>query len=273
MLDKIQIQELKKEDLKYLAPLSPEGWGDITLVYQDHINQDYFSPIKLTLEERIIGIGELIVNGEIGWLGNIVVDKSFRNGGLGKVLTKELIEMASKKKCTSVYLLATPLGKYVYKKLGFKENGKYLFFKNTKFSPSDFISNNIFPFKPRYKKAILKLDQEAMGEDRSKVLLPHLENGWVYKEEKKEDINGFFLSTLSNGLIISNNQQAGLSLIKKRENLGKDDIALPEQCIETIDFLQQRGYKEYRQATFMYLGKMKIWNPQMVFSRIGGYLG
>lgn len=273
MRDKIQVLKLEEEDLKYLKPLSPEGWGDITFVYRLHINQDYFFPIKLVFENKIIGVAELIVNNNIGWIGNIVVDKSFRNQGLGKKLTERLIEMAKQKQCDSIYLLATPLGKYVYQKLDFIENGRYLFFKNVALQKPVQISNNIFPYKSKYKKEILQLDQEAMGEDRSQLLILHLEGGWVYKQEGQEKINGFYLPDLTNGLIISNNQNAGLELIKKREAMGENAIALPEQCTATIQFLKQRGYKEYRQATFMFLGKMKTWNPQMVFSRIGGYIG
>lgn len=273
MLGKIEILKLEKEDLKYLKPLSPEGWGDITLVYQEHFNQDYFFPIKLVVEHKIVGIAELIVNKNIGWLGNIVVDKTFRNQGLGKILTERLIEMAKQKQCDSIYLLATPLGEFVYQKLDFIENGKYLFLKNVGIQKTNKVYNNIIPYESKYKKEILQLDLEAMGEDRSKVLSFYLEEGWIYKSEGQEKINGFYLPNLTNGLIISNNQNAGFELIKKREAMGEDFIALPEQCVATIQFLKQRGYKEYRQATFMYLGKMKTWKPQMVFSRIGGYLG
>ena len=273
LLSEIKIVPLLQEDLNSFSELTPDGWGDITLVYQLHYGQAYFFPIKLIHKKKIIGVAELILNKNTGWLGNIVVSKTYRNNGLGRVLTQRLVEMAKAKKCKSIYLLATPLGKSVYEKLGFIENGKYLFFKTTEKSITEYFSNNIITYHPKYKNEILQLDREANGEDRSEVLALHLEDVLIYKQEGEEKINGFFFPTLANGLIICNNQHAGLELIKKREAMGNNTIALPEACTETIRFLQQRNYKEYRQATFMHIGAMKIWKPQMIYSRIGGYLG
>ena len=216
----------------------------------------------------------MILNGKIAWLGNIIVRPEYRNKGLGKILTERLIELAKEKSCESIYLLATSLGKFVYQKLGFKENGLYLFYQS-KMRNVDFeLSKNIFPFEEQYKNEIFELDRLAMGEDRSQVLSLHLEAALVYKSPTQEKISGFYMPTLGNGLTICNNTVAGFDFIKKREQLGFDKIILPEECKETIDFIENRGYSICREpATFMYLGKMKTWNPNMVYCRIGGYVG
>ena len=128
------IETLLVKDLKYISTLTPDGWYDVTPLYEMNLNQDYFFPIKLIVENKVIGVGELIINDKNGWLGNIIVSKEFRNQGLGKKLTKRLIEIANANDCESIYLLATPLGKTVYQKLGFQEKGKYLFFEKGLFS-------------------------------------------------------------------------------------------------------------------------------------------
>lgn len=273
MKTSFSIKKLVEGDLDILSDLTPEGWNDITVVYQTHINQDYFFPIKLVWDEEIIGVAELIINGKIGWLGNIIVDKKFRNRGLGKKLTQRLVEMAKAKNCDSIYLLATLMGKPVYQKLGFQENGKYLFFKKNETISVSGENESIIPFAPKYKNQILALDQQAMGEDRSKVLIPHLQKSFIYKNPQQEEIAGFFMPTLGDGLIISNNTTAGFSLINEREKYGMERIIVPEECTEIIDFLIEKKYTHFRDASFMYLGSVKKWNPKMVYSRVGGYLG
>lgn len=273
MKTSFSIKKLVEGDLDILSDLTPEGWNDITVVYQTHINQDYFFPIKLVFEETIVGVAELIINDKIGWLGNIIVDKKFRNRGLGRKLTQRLVEMANAQNCDSIYLLATSMGKPVYQKLGFQENGKYLFFKKSETTSVSGDNESIIPYDSKYKNQILTLDQQAMGEDRSKVLIPHLQKSFLYKDSQQEEITGFFMPTLGDGVIISNNNTAGFSLINEREKYGMERIIVPEECTEIIDFLMGKKYTHFRDASFMYLGKMKTWNPQMVYSRVGGYLG
>jgi N-acetylglutamate synthase-like GNAT family acetyltransferase len=269
----IFMEKLTLDDVKHISALTPEGWYDVTPVYEMHLNQDYFFPIKLMVENKTIGVGELIINGKIGWLGNIIVSKKFRNQGFGKKLTERLIEIAKAKGCKSIYLLATPLGKSVYEKLGFQEDGKYLFFKK---GEANFLvekNESIIPFDAKYKNEIFDLDKKAMGEDRSKVLALHLEQSFVYKKLDEAKISGFFIPTLGDGVVICNNVIAGFEFIKKRETFGMKKIIVPEECDETIEFLIQNKYTHFRDASFMYLGELKKGNPKMVYSRIGGYLG
>jgi N-acetylglutamate synthase-like GNAT family acetyltransferase len=270
------IETLLAKDLKYISTLTPDGWYDVTPLYEMNLNQDYFFPIKLIVENKVIGVGELIINDKNGWLGNIIVSKEFRNQGLGKKLTKRLIEIANANDCESIYLLATPLGKTVYQKLGFQEKGKYLFFekgeKSIELEKNNSLAN-IIPYAELFKNQIFELDKKAIGEDRSKVLAMHLAQSFVYKQPHENEISGFFMPTLGDGVIICNNTIAGFEFLQKREALGKTRISLPEECTVIVDLLRKNKYTYFREATFMYLGKMKTWNPEMVYSRIGGYLG
>ncbi|MFT6321679.1 MAG: N-acetylglutamate synthase-like GNAT family acetyltransferase [Granulosicoccus sp.] len=270
------IETLLVKDLKYISTLTPDGWYDVTPLYEMNLNQDYFFPIKLIVENKVIGVGELIINDKNGWLGNIIVSKEFRNQGLGKKLTKRLIEIANANDCESIYLLATPLGKTVYQKLGFQEKGKYLFFekgeKSIELEKNNSLAN-IIPYAELFKNQIFELDKKAIGEDRSKVLAMHLAQSFVYKKPHENEISGFFMPTLGDGVIICNNTIAGFEFLQKREALGKTRISLPEECTVIVDLLRKNKYTYFREATFMYLGKMKTWNPEMVYSRIGGYLG
>lgn len=270
------IETLRADDLKYISGLTPVGWYDVTPLYEMHLNQDYFFPIKLVIENKLIGVGELIINDKNGWLGNIIVSKDFRNQGLGKKITKRLIEIANAKDCESIYLLATPLGKPVYQKLGFQEKGKYLFFekgeKNIELENNNG-SDHIIPFDEIYKDQIFEMDKEAIGEDRSKVLALNLAQSFVYKKPNENEISGFFIPTLGDGVIICNNTIAGFEFLQKREALDKKRIIVPEECTATINFVKQNKYTYFRKATFMFIGKMKTWNPAMIYSRVGGYLG
>jgi len=270
----ISFQKFKKEDLNSLLEITPEGWEGFSKVFTEHLGQNYFFPIKLNYDKKIVGVGELVLNGKIGWLGNIVVDKNYRNQGFGKKITERLIEMAKERNCDSIYLLATSLGKYVYQKLGFKENGEYPFYQSQLENVDFTKSKNIFRYSEKYQNQIFNLDKIASGEDRQKVITRYLQNSFVWKREGSENISGYFLPDLGNGLIIANSDEAGFDLIKKREQLGMNKIILPSESTTTIEFLEKRGYSICRDpATFMYIGKTKNWNPKMIYCRIGGWIG
>ena len=153
---------------------------------------------------------------------------------------------------------------------------KYLFFekgeKSIELEKNNSLAN-IIPYAELFKNQIFELDKKAIGEDRSKVLAMHLAQSFVYKQPHENEISGFFMPTLGDGVIICNNTIAGFEFLQKREALGKTRISLPEECTVIVDLLRKNKYTYFREATFMYLGKMKTWNPEMVYSRIGGYLG
>lgn len=78
---------------------------------------------------KVVGFGSIVifltpVHGHKGRIEDIVVHKDHRGKGLGKILMKELIEIAKKKNIKSIHLTSKPTrvaAHNLYKTLGFEQ--------------------------------------------------------------------------------------------------------------------------------------------------------
>ena len=273
MRDQIEIKPLFKTDIPHLLHLQPEDWNDIRFVFNQFIEYDFFYGVKAIFNEQIIGIGEILFNKNTAWIGVIVVDKKYRNQGIGSFITAHLSKLIASKNKTSQLLLATPLGQPVYHKLGFRHVSDYVFLKRrTGEKPLSFKANhkNIINYDPVYFSQIAALDQLAMGEDRSEILLHFTKDAKLFVDDQLE---GFYLPNLGDGLIIANNNKAGFELLKIKWATKNELLILPAENLEIIEFAQSHGFEPFRYAAKMILGKAVDWNPQMIYHRVGGYLG
>ena len=271
-MNHLKISQLEFEDIMNLNSLQPEGWNDIRKVFYTHIGKPYFEAFKGKLAGDLVVVGHIMYCRDSAWLGNIIVSKSKRNKGIGSSVTQYLIDQIIQQGFEKIYLLATELGRSIYYNLGFKEASSFSF---VKFKSSDIhldkswiirrILDSDFPY-------IINLDMQATGEDRSAILKYFLVDGWIILRQKSV-IEGFYLPNLGDGLIIANNEAAGIELSKFRFQGGKDYVVVPNS---NTDFIKKTGITyeiQERIAYYMYRVMWKIWKPNMIYSRIGGYLG
>lgn len=203
----MKIKPLIIEDIDFISDLQPEGWDNILPKINFYIEADHCFPIKVVYERKMIGIGSIIVHHDTAWLGHIIVSEKERGSGIGKIITERLIEIAECKQCKTIHLIATDLGAPVYEKVGFLTKTEYLFFKNIKIENLLINFESICNYSTQYKSAIFEIDRYCSKEDRICELENHLEGSFVYKNN--DTIEGFYLPTLGEGLIIANNAQAG----------------------------------------------------------------
>jgi hypothetical protein len=93
---------------------------------------------------------------------------------------------------------------------------------------------------------------------------------WVYDDE---GIKGFYIPSLGNGYIVACNQKTGIKLINFKCSKENNNIIVPQENSEAIDFLKSSGFKEYLTVPRMTLNKAPEWNPKMIFNRGTGYCG
>ncbi len=264
-------EAIKQEDFEQIKLLQPEGWSDITDNFQFYLDNDYCYPYKVIVENKLIGVGASIVLKNTAWLAHIIVDKNFRNQGIGYKITKYLIDDLEKKSIETVLLIATAMGEPVYKKLGFKVISNYLSLKRENPWKQTEISNDIIPYQHDYYSKILELDKEISGEDRMRLIESHIKNSMVYKENG--EIKGFYIPDLGEGLVSAKDSKAGIELLKLKH--GKVNKAvLPEENKTGINFLRENGFsKPEIKGKKMILGKSIYWKPECYYSRIGGNIG
>jgi GNAT superfamily N-acetyltransferase len=209
----MSIEPLVSDDLLFIPLLQPEGWQDISSAILYYTQHPHCFPVKAVIDHKMAGIGCGIIHDDIAWVAHIIVHTAHRNKGVGFEITKAVMDIVMTKGCKTLNLIATDLGAPVYKKLGFVTEETYCFFKEL---PSLEVSTdaNIVPFQSTFEKDVVSLDDLASAEHRMVDLKDHLQDGFVYQEEKV--ITGFYLPTIGDGLIVAKSEKAGKALMKAR---------------------------------------------------------
>ncbi len=270
----MQTQPITIDDIKDIVPLQPEGWPDLGMSFKFYIEHKWCHPFKYVVDGMMMGIGTLIQYGSTAWLAHIIVADEFRNQGLGKRIVLHLIGEAKKQKFESVSLIATDLGYPVYLKTGFVKQGQYLFFERENpydtLVQSTLVSDQIKPYDIRFKDDINTLDYYASGENRSWLLKEHLESAYLYI--KADEVLGYYLPDLGEGLIIGATPEAGIELLKLKCNSGKK-VVLPQENTAGIAFLMENGFSPKLSVARMTWGKPIQFKPEQLYNRIAGNFG
>lgn len=264
------ISSLQNSDIELTEGLQPPEWPDMKPHLKYYVNSSQCFPIKITIEDKIVGIGTTVKHANTVWLAHIIVHPDFRNKGLGKKITDILVKSVDKRKYKTIYLIATELGCPVYKKSGFEIESEYVLLENENGNFNSAISEFIFPFEDKYRTEIFELDKFVTGENREVKLNEAIHNSSVFLSNGK--VAGAYFPDLGNGLIIAKNPEAGIELMKLR--LQKNDHSIiPEGNKEAIEFLIQNNFKEKEKKKRMILGKKREWHPENLFNWVSGQIG
>lgn len=266
----VKIKQLQFEEIEEVIELPPHDWNfNIEEFLNLHIGMPYFYPIVARDFNETVGFGNLIVNGNAGWVGNVIVRDDYRNNGIGEMITRRLIDYCFNRNIDSILLIAVFQAESLYKRLGFRKSQDYcvLIGKQLEYKENKAIR--------RMKKAdmdkIKDLDWQINGENRSYLLEHYYTNAFVY--EKKKKILGYFLPEFENGPIYAIDEEVGKDLLVYKHSLQEVDAILPAKNKNAIDFLLEQGFEKKSNLARMFMGREVLWEPEHVFSRAAGYCG
>src|ERR1700730_18484389 len=157
------ITPIRIEDLEEIREFQPEGWGDIVDLFIYNIHCSFCYPIKMSIAGRMVAVGNTILYKDTAWLSQIIVHPAYRNKGLGKALTQELIGQIDQQQYKTILLDATGLGYPVYQKLGFVTISEHLHFSSSEIASAFEKSGSILPVNEGDREAIFQLDELATG--------------------------------------------------------------------------------------------------------------
>lgn len=267
----MDIHPLTLQDLPSTRHLQPEGWGDITIYFMEYCLQSFCRPVKVVFENKIIGVGALILHQNSAWLGHIIVDESYRGRGIGFKIVKHLIDLAAKNGAMSISLIATDLGSPVYKKAGFKTVGAYQFFKREHVWSERSLSDQLLSATPAQYEQILELDQQINGEVRRELIDGHLNRAIIFKEGER--VEGYYFPQLGQGPIYATTERAGMALMELKYST-TDTAVIPKDNTIGNAFLKDNGFlpQDFTAIRMVY-GTEIQWFPKQIYSRIGGNYG
>jgi N-acetylglutamate synthase-like GNAT family acetyltransferase len=266
----MKFEIFEERDLLSLPELQPPGWGDLVPRFRHFIQAPFCFPIKISFNEKMIGIGASICHVDSAWLACIVIHPAHRNQGLGTIITKKLMDDLDQSKYQTIFLDATQLGFPIYQKLGFVTELEYLHLKTEGDCPVSTDLKNIVSYSEQFYNAVLELDEWVSGEDRRLTLISHIADAKLFLKEK--ELQGFYLPGLSDGPIVAMNEEAGLTLMNLRLQTRNFSI-FPESNKAALKMVLDLHFNHYRSSKRMRWGKTRPWMPQMLFNRISGQLG
>ena len=128
-------------------------------------------PLVAEHDGRIVGTGVGSAHGSAGWVGVIFVAPDRRGTGLGRRITRTVIDDLEERGCRTQILIASPMGRPIYEREGFTVLDRQVRFTIDGLPPDDGPADpRIRPFDPADIDAIVALDRQATGEDRRAVL-------------------------------------------------------------------------------------------------------
>lgn len=267
----MHVDKINFKDIDQVANLQPDGWSDIAAEFRFFLSKEFCNPIKIVVDNKIVGVGTSIVFKNTAWLGHIIVGIKNRNRGFGSLLVDSLLNNLKSQSIDTISLIASPFGEPVYIKFGFRIVSEYIYLKRERPWIEKIISDKIVPYKSLFYPEIMRLDKEIAGEDREQLLKEHLKNSFVYIDD--EEIKGFYLTTLGEGQIFANTTEAGIELMSLKY-AKIDNAVIPEQNQIGLAFLRNNGFGlSETKGNRMLLGKEINWQPRKFFSRIGGDYG
>ena len=267
----MKIDFISNDDLTRIGHLQPLGWSDIISEFNFYISSKFCYPIKVTENNKIVGIGCSIIFGNSGWLAHIIVDENFRGKGIGATIVQNLLDIIKSQGVKTNLLIATAMGLPLYQNFGFRIVTDYIFMQRTSAADQQQVSPNIIAYKDEFRNEILRMDKKVCGEDRSLLIEEQLVNSFIFSNNGK--ISGFYVPTLKEGPIIATDVESGIELMRfKYFNKGK--AVLPSNNQAGINFLKIFGFEITNTVGVrMILGDDIEWIPENIFSRIGGNFG
>lgn len=269
----LQIRDLRTSDLPLLKDFAPPEWKiDLAQLFGRHFGRPYFHPLAAEVDGRTVGCAEGLLQGNAGWLGNIIVLQEFRGHGIGRALTERLVAFFKAKGVHYQILVATPLGEPIYRKLGFETVAQYIFFEKQDAPASMDAIPGVRPLTAADFEDVFALDRLVTGEIRSPFLRGFLEAAWAHVDSSG-NLDGYHLPNLGNGLVIASNDAAGLALMQHKLNQGATSSCVAQQNTVTTEFLRSNGFVEAWRAPRMTLGPDLRWQAEHVYCRGSGYCG
>lgn len=256
---------MNPDDLDQALGLSmTEGWNQTMKDWKLLLDNPDNVCIVAEKDNRVAGTATALNHkNRIAWIGMVLVDKSLRGQGAGKMLLEYIIDKL--KHAESVKLDATPAGEPLYRKLGFV--AEYNLFRMTcdrmAYEGKKISSTGLYKITMEDISQITDMDQAIFGADRSYLLSNLLNNypekAFLYRTTKK--IEGYVfgrdgarfnyvgpvcaLSVDSARLLISN----------AIEHLNNQTIAIdvPEDKEDLISWLGSIGFIKQRHFVRMFL--------------------
>ncbi len=212
------------------------------------------------IEGRLVGtVTTIIYEDRFAWIGMVLVDPEFRNRGIGRVLLHSAIEHLESRSVACMKLDATPQGKPIYEKLGFVSE-----YEIERWALNRLAASAHLKVLTPELHAVLKLDREVFGADRSALLRGLSESApeFVQVLTTQSDVTGYAFGRHGSladsfGPWIAYKEQAAAELLDSFLARSSRELIFVD-CLKSNSWatglVKARGFEFSRPLTRMYRG-------------------
>lgn len=152
------------------------GWNQQPSDWRRVISDSPDGCFKVVDAGRVIGTVTTTRYGrQVAWIGMMLVHPDYRRRGLATQLMMAAIEYLRGCGVATIRLDATPLGRPLYEKIGFRADGTWSRWKAE--SVAEVPSGDRFPKLQPWRPELLQIDRQAFGVDRGAMLQRLAEDG------------------------------------------------------------------------------------------------
>jgi len=257
---------MKMDDLADALSLSvTEGWNQTTDDWHFLLDNPENICIVAEIDRKVIGTATALVHsGKVAWIGMVLVNRSCRGMGIGRLLMNDIIRNLDIS--LNIKLDATPAGKPLYESLGFKDECQIIRMTAATVSmPGESYYNNVYETGKELLQKLVEYDKPVFGASREKVLAYLINNCFdrAFHSVTDDRIGGYVLGRKGSrfGYIGPLNAdsphiaQALLENVLHTMNGSAAAVDIHADKTALIELLEKAGFVRQREFTRMYLNK------------------
>jgi predicted N-acetyltransferase YhbS len=240
------------------------GWNQTKEDWKRFLQADPEGSFVAERNRRVAGtVTTITYEGRFAWIGMVLVDPQLRGKGIGTALLLKALSYLDSKNVQCVKLDATPLGKPIYARLGFRieyELERHSSTREPRIQPGPEHSESTAAVE-----TVLELDREVFGADRSALLrsvassAPEL----VITSSMGDTVDGFALGRKGSqadhlGPWVASNARAAREVFERflphsRRNVIVVDVVKHNPWAPVL--VAESGFQFSRSLTRMYRGE------------------
>jgi GNAT superfamily N-acetyltransferase len=163
----VRIRRIKASDFRSIIRLTnEERWGFGIRDIKRMMAPQPGGCLVAVLDKHLVGFTTAISYGrELAWIGNVVVHRKHRRGGIGSNLVQSAIGNLLRSRVKRIGLYSYPENRPMYERLNFRTTGGFVRLSISRRTGEKMSENGEVPFRE-----ILWLDKHAFGADRTRLL-------------------------------------------------------------------------------------------------------
>jgi len=235
----------------------PDTDGDWRVVHEGAI------VVGLRAGASLVAQGALGLYGGAGTIAKMIVAPRFQRRGLGEQILKALLDQAERRSMEVLGLIATPFGRPLYERWGFRRVGDVVGLAGT---PAG-LSSSDEGTSPKQLEELLRLDQRCLGCSREAMLRARFREAVAVASVAKPDgdLGGYALATGQGaqcvvGPVIADTEVQARALVQAifRNVSGPVRIDVPGEQAEFLRWLCELGLREDKRRSEMARGSQSL---------------